>query len=359
MSCMQDNKYMSRCIELALTGLGNTSPNPMVGSVIVFEDKIIGEGFHKKAGEPHAEVNAVNTVKDKSLLSKSTLYVNLEPCSHFGKTPPCTNMIVDLRIPNVVIGTKDTASHVSGRGIEILKNAGINVKLGVLEKESRALNKRFFTFHEEKRPYIILKWAETSDGFLDIDPELKNEIKPTWITNNLAKTLVHKWRTEEDSILVGTNTVISDNPELTARLWKGKNPIRFVIDENLQLSRNFSIFNNHAKTLIIADKKRLPEKINIENENIGIEFVDFSTDFTNQLSSIFVKNKIQSLIIEGGSKTLQYFIDHNYWDEARIFTGPRKFEKGVKAPELDKSNTFSEMIGDSNLFFVQRMKSIC
>ncbi|MDX9695215.1 MAG: bifunctional diaminohydroxyphosphoribosylaminopyrimidine deaminase/5-amino-6-(5-phosphoribosylamino)uracil reductase RibD [Bacteroidales bacterium] len=350
MAFVSHEKYMNRCIQLALNGKGNTSPNPMVGCVIVHNDVIIGEGFHRKAGEPHAEVNAINNVRNKELLKESTLYVNLEPCSHFGKTPPCANLIVDLKIPNVVIGTKDTAAHVSGKGIEILRNAGCNVQVGVLEKESRELNKRFFTFHEKKRPYIILKWAETKDGFIDIDKENKIVTGPTWITNQLSKTLVHKWRAEEDAILIGTNTVCSDNPSLTTREWFGKNPRRIVLDPELQLQKNFNVFNNEAETILIADINSKNQKKNELNSKIGTEFVNFSSDFINQLNSLFVKYKLQSIIIEGGAKTHQYFIDNEYWDEARVFIGDKLFGSGIKAPLLNKEAVSDEKLGNSKLF---------
>ncbi|OFX88335.1 MAG: riboflavin biosynthesis protein RibD [Bacteroidetes bacterium GWF2_33_16] len=355
MESIQQVKYMRRCLDLARMGFGSTSPNPMVGSVIVFNDKIIGEGYHRRAGEPHAEVNAINSVKNRNLLNQSTLYVNLEPCSHFGKTPPCANLIADLKIPNVVIGTIDTAAHVSGKGIEILKKAGCNVRVGVLEKESRELNKRFFTFYEKKRPYIILKWAETLDGFVDIEPDTKKETRPTWISNQYSKVLVHKWRSEEDAILIGTNTVISDNPSLTTREWAGKSPLRIAIDKNFRLSQDLNIFNNHAKTLVIADKKNSITQNETLSEKIGIEFVDFPLDFANHLSTFFVKNKIQSVIIEGGAKTLQYFIDANYWDEARVFIGPKVFKKGVNAPILNKKNAVVELLGSSKLLLVSNI----
>jgi len=278
--------------------------------------------------------------------------VNLEPCAHVGKTPPCANLIADLKIPNVVIGTIDTAAHVSGKGIEILRNAGCNVQTGILEKESRELNKRFFTFHERKRPYIILKWAETIDGFIDIDKELKSETQPTWITNELSKALVHKWRADEDAILIGTNTVVSDNPSLTTREWCGKNPLRIVLDRNLKLLPELNIFNNEAKTLIIADINCKNQKISNVNSKIGIEFVNFSSDFINQLMPILVKYKLLSIIIEGGTTILQYFIDQNVWDEARVFVGPKVFKTGIKAPKLGKTKIFMEKLGDSKMFLI-------
>ena len=234
-------KYINRCLQIAKNGLGTTRPNPMVGAVIVYNEKIIGEGFTSPYGQAHAEVNAINAVKDKSLLSQSTIYVTLEPCSHYGKTPPCSDLIIDNKIPNVVIGCIDDNPEVAGKGIQKLRDAGCNVIVGVLEKDCKTHLKRFFTFHNKKRPYIILKWAETKDGF--IAPQTKDEQKPVWITNIYSRQLVHKWRAEEQAILVGTNTVIEDNPSLTVRDWYGNNPIRIVLDRNSKLDTSFSVFN--------------------------------------------------------------------------------------------------------------------
>jgi len=342
-------KYMKRCIELARQGFGNTAPNPMVGSVIVYKDKIIGEGYHRIFGEAHAEVNAINSVKDKSLLKESTLYVNLEPCAHYGKTPPCANLIASLGIPNVVIGAIDTAAHVSGKGIEILKKAGCNVKTGVLESESRFLNARFFTFHEKKRPYIILKWAQTEDGFIDLEREAGSAVQPNWITNEFAKTIVHKWRSEEQAILVGANTVISDNPELTSRNWFGKNPLRIVFDHELKLNKMYKVFNHSAETIIIADIQHVNHSSGLEDVNIGIEFVDYKKDFFTQFFGILIKRNIQSIIIEGGQNVLNFFIKSGFWDEARIFTGQKKFEKGIVAPEIKGKIFMDVYLGNSNL----------
>jgi diaminohydroxyphosphoribosylaminopyrimidine deaminase/5-amino-6-(5-phosphoribosylamino)uracil reductase len=301
-------KYIKRCIEIAKNGLGTTRPNPMVGSVIVYNDAIIGEGFTSKYGSNHAEVNAIKSVLDKSLLKKATLYVTLEPCSHFGKTPPCSDLIIKSQIPNVVIGCIDDNEQVAGKGIKKLKEAGCNVTVGVLENACKNHHKRFFTFHNKKRPYIILKWAETQDGF--IAPETKNEQKPIWITNIYSRQLVHKWRAEEQAILIGTNTVIEDNPSLTVRDWKGENPIRVVLDKKGILSKDFNVFNEQAKTTIIKETsaKAICEKL-------------FESD-------------INSIIIEGGAKTLQIFINENLWDEARVFTGDVSFIKGIKAPKF-------------------------
>jgi diaminohydroxyphosphoribosylaminopyrimidine deaminase/5-amino-6-(5-phosphoribosylamino)uracil reductase len=354
---MTDNiikeKYMQRCIELARLGSGNTAPNPMVGSVVVCDNKIIGEGYHRKCGEAHAEVNAINAVKNKELLQKSTLYVNLEPCSHYGKTPPCAHLIAQLKIPEVVIGTIDTASHVSGKGIEILKHAGCKVTVGMLEKQSREINKRFFTFHEKKRPYIILKWAETLDGFMDVLRTQDYPVKPTWITNEFSKMLVHKWRAEEQAILIGTNTASADNPTLTTRNWPGTNPLRIVFDRELKLSSNLNIFDKDAETVIVADKL-MKNKLNKSfHSNIGILFVDYTQGFDKQIFEFFVKQNIQSIIIEGGAKILNYFIHNDLWDEARIFVGNKKFMKGIEAPQITGKVIQNENLGNSKLLLIK------
>ncbi|MGZ9734085.1 bifunctional diaminohydroxyphosphoribosylaminopyrimidine deaminase/5-amino-6-(5-phosphoribosylamino)uracil reductase RibD [Flavobacterium sp. GNP002] len=335
-------KYIRRCIELAKNGLGTTYPNPLVGSVIVYDNKIIGEGWHKKAGEPHAEVNAVNSVKDKSLLKKATIYVSLEPCSHFGKTPPCCDLIIKNKIPNVVIGTVDPNVKVAGNGIKKLMEAGIHVTVGILEKECNELNKRFFTFHEKKRPYIILKWAESQDGY--IAPKEKSEKKPVWITNQFSRQLVHKWRTEEQAILVGTQTAIDDNPKLNARDWSGNNPIRVVLDQNNRIPKDNYIFDNQVKTILFSKSKRP-----IEKENCIFEYIDFEQNIANQIIQSLYQHQIQSIIIEGGRQTLQTFIDANLWDEARIFIGSIEFKNGTKAPNLAKNQFKKQSIGNDRL----------
>ncbi|MFV8466325.1 bifunctional diaminohydroxyphosphoribosylaminopyrimidine deaminase/5-amino-6-(5-phosphoribosylamino)uracil reductase RibD [Flavobacterium sp. LB1P62] len=335
-------KYIKRCIELAKNGLGTTYPNPMVGSVIVYNDTIIGEGWHKKAGEPHAEVNAVNSVKDKSLLKKATIYVSLEPCSHFGKTPPCCDLIIKNKIPNVVIGTIDPNIKVAGNGIKKLIEAGIQVTVGILEAECHELNKRFFTFHEKKRPYIILKWAESQDGF--IAPLEKDEKKPVWITTVYSRQLVHKWRTEEQAILVGTQTVIDDNPKLNARDWDGNNPIRLILDQNNRIPEDSHIFDNKTKTIVFSKSKTT-----IKKENTIFEVIDFNQNIAVQIIEVLYKHQIQSVIIEGGKQTLQTFIDKNLWDEARIFVGNVQFTVGTKAPILDKKPFEKYSIGTDEL----------
>lgn len=335
-------KYIARCIELAKNGLGTTYPNPMVGSVIVYENKIIGEGWHKKSGEPHAEVNAINSVKDKSLLKNATIYVSLEPCSHFGKTPPCCDLIIQNKIPNVVIGTVDPNEKVAGNGIKKLIEAGINVTVGILEAECNELNKRFFTFHNKKRPFIILKWAESKDGF--IAPLEKLEKKPVWITNVYSRQLVHKWRSEEQAILVGTQTVIDDNPKLDVRDWAGNNPIRVVLDQNNRISNVSQIFNNQVKTIVFSKLKPA-----IEKENVIFEVIDFEQNIAAQIVKTLHQHQIQSVIIEGGRQTLQTFIDTNLWDEARIFVGNIQIKEGIKAPIIAHKPFDKYSIGNDEL----------
>jgi diaminohydroxyphosphoribosylaminopyrimidine deaminase/5-amino-6-(5-phosphoribosylamino)uracil reductase len=297
----------------------------LVGCVITHKGIIIGEGWHYKAGEAHAEVNAINSVKDKSVLKDATIYVSLEPCSHFGKTPPCANLIIQHNIPNVVVGCVDSFSEVSGRGIQMLRNHGCNVIVGVLEKECLALNKRFFTYHNKKRPYIILKWAESIDGF--IAP--KNNNKITWITNNFSRQLVHKLRTEEQAILVGTNTAIIDNPKLNIRNWKGSKIVRVILDQTLKIPSENHIYDGTLKTIILTAKKR-------ENKtNLFFEIIDFDKEITSQICNVLYQHKLQSVIIEGGSKTLQSFIKANLWDQAHLYKGVTMFEKGIQAPKIN------------------------
>ncbi|WP_306353841.1 bifunctional diaminohydroxyphosphoribosylaminopyrimidine deaminase/5-amino-6-(5-phosphoribosylamino)uracil reductase RibD [Flavobacterium sp. '19STA2R22 D10 B1'] len=320
-------KYIKRCIQLAKNGLGTTYTNPLVGSVIVHNNIIIGEGWHQKAGEAHAEVNAVNSVVNKDLLKESTIYVSLEPCSHFGKTPPCCDLIIQQQIPNIVVGTIDTFAKVAGNGIKRLKEAGRNVTVGILEEECRALNQRFFTFHQEKRPFIILKWAESKDGF--IGPAHKDEKRPVWITNPYSRQLVHKWRSEEQAIVVGTNTVIDDNPILNVRDWTGNNPIRIVIDRHLRIPKDHAVYNGVIKTIFITAQKTASN-----NPLLQYEVIDFDKNIAQQIVTILYENEIQSVIIEGGKQTLQTFIDQNLWDEARIFKGTNLLHNGTLAPIL-------------------------
>lgn len=326
-----DKKQIIRCLELAKQGIGSVAPNPMVGCVITHQNKVVAVGFHERFGEAHAEVNAINSILDKSLLKESTLYVNLEPCAHSGKTPPCVDLIIKHQIPNVVIGCIDTYSEVSGKGIEKLKAAGINVTVGVLEEKSKDLNKRFFTFHNKKRPYIILKWAETKDGFIDIDRSSDTIEKDNWITTPFSKKLVHKWRSEEQAIMVGTNTVLNDNPKLTVREVVGKNPLRVVLDLNLRLPQHLNIFDGSTPTLVFNFSK------SEQKNNIEFFKIDETQELLPQILTELSERNILSLIIEGGAQLLQSFIDQNLWDEAKIFIGEKEFKAGLKAPKFDKT----------------------
>lgn len=326
-------KYINRCIQLAQNALGATYPNPMVGSVLVYENRIIGEGWHHKAGEPHAEVNAIRSVSDESLLKKATIYVSLEPCSHYGKTPPCSDLIIASGIKKVIIGTVDPFAKVQGKGIKKLLDAGCELRVGILEAECKNLNKRFFTFHEKKRPFIILKWAQTEDGF--IAPETRSERKPVWITNPNSNQLVHKWRSEEHAILVGTTTAIADNPKLNTRLWDGPDPVRVIIDRDLKIPQNSSIFDGSVKTIIICSKSPKSSGANDPIPKLVYAEIDFNGEIAAQICEILYQHEIQSVIIEGGTRTLQTFIDAGLWDEARIFTGGIQFRAGVKAPDFN------------------------
>ncbi|WP_395045580.1 bifunctional diaminohydroxyphosphoribosylaminopyrimidine deaminase/5-amino-6-(5-phosphoribosylamino)uracil reductase RibD [Flavobacterium sp.] len=334
--------YIKRCLELAKNGLPAAMPNPSVGAVIVFDNKIIGEGYTSKYGENHAEVNAINSVKNKSLLSKSTIYVSLEPCSHFGKTPPCADLIIKNKIPNVVIGTMDTNEKVAGNGIKKLIEAGINVTVGILDLECKASNKRFFTFYEKKRPYIILKWAESQDGF--IAPLSKEKQEPIWISNEVSRQLVHKWRSEEQAILVGTNTILDDNPKLDVRDWKGNNPIRIVLDRTGKINEKYNVFSSDIKTIFITEKENLTS-----NDQRIFENAIFDKRLAFKITEILLKHKIQSVIIEGGKLTLQTFIDANMWDEARVFKSKKLLVEGIKSPEISFKNVKTQHILDNEL----------
>ncbi len=340
---MTDEFYIQRCINLALKGKGHVAPNPMVGAVIVHNDTIIGEGYHQQYGQPHAEVNAVNAVEDKYLLSQSTIYVSLEPCSHFGKTPPCSDLIIHHRFRRVVIGCVDTFSEVSGKGIQRLKNAGIEVIVGVLEAECRALNKRFFTFHEKKRPYVILKWAQTPDGFIDKKRE-GNKAGINWITQQETKKLVHQWRAEEAAILVGKNTALNDNPSLTVREAEGRNPVRILLDSQLTVPGDFNIFSNEAPTLVLNT---------MHSETAGnVEWIKVHEMTPKAILETIHQRNIQSVIIEGGKNTLESFILSGLWDEARVLIGTEAFNDGLKAPVLPLSPVSETTFGsDTVLIF--------
>lgn len=317
-----DEFFMLRALELARLGTGDVSPNPLVGCVIVHNGKIIGEGWHKKFGEAHAEVNAVNSVSDKRLLKESTVYVTLEPCSHFGKTPPCADMLIQQQVKKVVVANLDTNPLVGGEGIKKLRAAGLEVITGILDKKGRELNNRFFTHIEKHRPYIILKWAETSDGFI-----ARKNFDSKWISDEFSRQLVHKWRTEEDAVLVGMRTAQQDNPQLNVRDWSGRNPTRIVIDRFLRLHEKLHLFDRSQQTLCYNVLKHE------EFDNLSLVRID-EDKFLDHLLEDLYKRKIQSVIIEGGAQTLQAFIESKLWDEARIFVSPQTFEAGIKAPLL-------------------------
>jgi len=335
---------MKRCLELARFGAGKVAPNPMVGCVIIFNEKIIGEGFYRSYGETHAEVNAINSVKNHELLKKSTLFVTLEPCAHFGLTPPCSDLIIEKQIPKVVIGAVDSFAAVAGKGIEKLKKAGIKVEIGVLEKECRELNKRFFTFHEKGRPYIILKWAQTQDNFIDIERSPENYGEPTWISGDLALRLVHKIRSEENAILVGRETAKKDNPALTVRHWTGKNPLRLVIDRQLQLQESLKLFDGSEKTIIFNAIK------NEDKENLRHIKTDSTKNTIPQILNELHRQNILSVIVEGGRQLLESFIELELWDEAYIFVGSKFFGSGVQAPKLKGKLIASEHLDNDRLF---------
>lgn len=343
---MSDNNYwMRRCIDLAQNGLGHVAPNPMVGCVIINNDAVIGEGYHRRFGESHAEVNAIDSVADKNKLKSSTLYVNLEPCSHYGKTPPCADLIVKSGIKKVVIACKDPNPVVSGKGIKILKDAGIKVTTGVMEKEAGELNRRFFTFHKAKRPYIILKWAQTPDGFIDIEREQGSNTMPAWITSEQLRPLVHKWRTEEDAIMVGTNTALKDNPKLTAREWAGHDPLRIVIDKDLKLPRELHLFDGTVNTLVLTGKKAA------DRTNLVYCKIDFGKNVLQQLLDELYRRNILSLIVEGGCILIESFINAALWDEARVLTGDKKFIKGVRAPHFPFQPLREELTGNDRISY--------
>lgn len=324
---------MRRCLELASKGKGQVSPNPMVGAVIVHENKIIGEGFHQIFGGPHAEVNAINTIKNKSILKDSTLYVNLEPCSHFGKTPPCCNTIVEFGIKKVIIGSSDPNEKVNGRGIDFLKNNKVEVVNNILKEESEELNRKFFTFQKKKRPFITLKWAETIDGFIDKKRE-SNQKKINWITSKNTKALVHKWRSEHDAILVGRKTIENDNPSLTVRLIDGKNPLRIVIDPLLSLNKDFTIFNDNYPIVIFNEK--------IEEDQGKVRYIKYTkNNITSDLNNYLYKEGKQSLLIEGGATTINSFLKNHKWDEAKVLIGNKKFKNGIISPKIKNSLPFS------------------
>lgn len=341
-----DSKYMSRCICLAQKARGYTSPNPMVGAVLVYNDQIIGEGYHRMYGEPHAEVNAINSVKDKSLLPKATLYVSLEPCAHYGKTPPCAKLIVDSKIPRVVIGCKDPFAKVAGRGIEILQSASIETVVGVLEEECKALNKTFFFTQLNNRPYIILKWAQTKDGFIDKTRKNKLE-KPYRISSDFTSILTHQLRSYVDAILIGTETAILDDPKLDTRLWFGKNPKRIILDKKLRIPKDYHIFDQTCPTFIVTDIEN--QGLVTDSTNITYIFLAFTYDasFWNLLFEQIKELGVQSILIEGGKRILQSLISLNIWDQANLEVSDDEIITGVEAPKLHEISTSIAYFGNS------------
>jgi len=337
--------FMQRCLDLALLGMGEVAPNPMVGCLIVHNGIIIGEGYHQKFGHPHAEVNAIRSVQNPELLAQSTLYVSLEPCSHFGKTPPCADLIIECGIPQVVIGTIDPFAKVAGTGIERMRKAGIEVEVGLLENECRLLNRRFFTFHGKKRPYVLLKWAQTLDGFIDTD---RTETQhPTWITNDLSKRLVHKQRSEESAILIGTNTAECDNPALTVREWEGNQPVRMVIDRMHRLDAGLQIFDSIAPTWVFTEKM-IPD-----SENLQFIQLDFNQNILPQFLDALYERNILSVIVEGGCILLNSFLEAGIWDEAFVYSGNQFFGKGVKAPPISGHTIAFEKLDDCKLHVIR------
>ena len=345
---MEEEKYMRRCIELAKNGLCNVAPNPTVGAVIVCDGRIISEGYHVRCGEAHAEVNAIRSVKDESLLKRSTIYVSLEPCSHYGKTPPCADLIIEKQIPRIVIGCRDPFSKVAGRGIQKLQNARREVIVGVLEEECLHLIRRFITFNTLRRPFITLKWAESADRFIDIE---RIDGNPVLLSSPLTSMLVHKKRAENTAIMVGRRTVLLDNPSLTVRNWYGRNPIRIVLDRNLSLPNDLQIFNGEVPTLVFTEKEHPEEK------SVSYITIDFAHNPLNQIMKELYQRNIQSLLVEGGSQLLQSFIDNELWDEAYIEKCPKRLYSGVKAPEISNNFSYSteEHFGRQIWYYVHRI----
>lgn len=342
---MTDELYMQRCLELAKMGMGKVSPNPMVGCVIVCDGKIIGEGYHQKIGEAHAEVNAINAVFNNygdqaaNLLKQATAYVNLEPCAHFGKTPPCADLLVKHQLKKVVIGNTDPFAGVNGKGIEKLKNGGIIVETGISAKKCSFFNRRFFTRVQQQRPFIILKWAQTANGYF-----APTTAAQQWISGPLAKQLTHQWRAEEDAILVGKNTALIDNPQLTARLVDGKNPIRLIIDKQLSIPQSHHIYNQAAKTIIFNEVKTAV----VENIHF-VQLEDMHFYLAQKIAFQLYLMDIQSVIIEGGAQLLEQFISAKLWDEARLFTSSNTWETGLKAPLLEGKLIEETSIGPDQL----------
>jgi diaminohydroxyphosphoribosylaminopyrimidine deaminase/5-amino-6-(5-phosphoribosylamino)uracil reductase len=337
---------MQRCLQLAALGAGTVAPNPMVGSVLVYNDRIIGEGYHQQYGKAHAEVNCIASVKpeDEQFIAASTIYVSLEPCAHFGKTPPCADLIISKNIRKVVVGCRDPFKEVDGKGIEKLRNVGIEVVVGILEKECKELNKRFFTFHIKKRPYIILKWAQSADHFI-----AANKAERTFISNDYSNRLVHKWRSEEAGILVGTRTALLDNPSLSTRLWIGSNPVRILVDKQLSLPSHLQLFDGTIKTIIFNYVKQE------EQPNLLYELINDKEPVLSQIMEVLYRKGVNSLLVEGGAVTLQRFINEGLWDEARIITNQKlMLNDGVVSPRLKGGTLYkTDMYESDSIAFIQ------
>ena len=338
--------FMLRCLQLAKSALGTAAPNPAVGCVIVHDNQIIGEGYTSSYGGPHAEVNAIAAVKNHSLLSSATLYVTLEPCTHFGKTPPCADLIIKNNVARVVIGLKDPFERVAGKGIERLQGAGCEVITGVLENACRFHHRRFLCFQEQKRPYVILKWAASIDGYMAPDEAFRDpEKKPYWISNKRAKQLVHKWRCEEQAILVGTNTVLKDNPKLNVRHWHGKAPIRIFLDKELKINSKFHLMDGQHKTIVFTQKELATK----QHKNVIYDGIDFDSEIASQILSSLYRHNLLSVIIEGGAQTLNTFISSGLWDEARVLTAMQPLTKGLASPQLKNQVFKASAILDNQL----------
>lgn len=324
-----ENKYMARCISLARGGAGCVAPNPMVGAVVVHQGKVIGEGYHRKYGEAHAEVNAIASVRDESLLKEATMYVSLEPCSHYGKTPPCAELIIRKQIPRVVIGCLDPFPEVSGRGVRMLREAGVEVVTGVMEKEAWELNRVFMTFQEKRRPYIYLKWAQSADGFMD---RLRTDNSSPAVVLSSPETMrrVHRLRADVAAIMVGTQTALLDNPSLTVRHWAGKSPVRVVLDRTLRIPSHYHLFDGTVKTLVFTAADA------ISRENVEYVTIDFSQPVLPQVMHELYIRKLNSLMVEGGATLLGHFLKEGLWDQMLVETAPVSLESGVKAPDLDR-----------------------
>jgi len=325
---MNDTLYIQRCLQLAKNGMGRVAPNPMVGSVIVCNEQIIGEGYHRRFGGPHAEVNAIDSVTQPELLAHSTLYVNLEPCSHYGHTPPCAALIIKKKIPRVVIANIDPNPKVAGRGIQLLREAGIEVITGVLAKEGEWLNRRFFVYQRHRRPFVLLKWAQSADGYLDRLRENNCATPPVQLSTDFTKMLVHKTRTEESAIMVGTTTAVKDNPKLTAHKWIGENPLRVVVDRQLRIPSDYHLLDQSVPTIVYTDQVK-------ENQhNLTYVTISFAENVIKQIMNDLFRRHILSIMIEGGEQLLRSFIQAGIWDEARVEIAPQWLGEGVKAPSL-------------------------